>query len=298
MKKMKIKYYKHKLQNLIVVEDIVTIHYLELNRDFSFRNESHDFWELIYVDKDSVVAKTDYGEVIVNEGEILFHKPNEPHSHASYGENSPNVFIVSFVCKSRAMPFFETRKVKVSKDVARFIYHIVEEGKRTFNLPHYDPDLKKMELLESPTLGGQQLIKNYLELLLISIMRAETEKTNTGVVFLRENEKSEGITSLAIAYMKENLDKKLSISKICEKVHYNKSYLFSIFKKETGKTVMQYFTRLKIEKAKQLLREDKLNVAQISEALAFDTPNYFSKTFKKITGYSPLQYRKMHLSPL
>ncbi len=295
---MKIRYYKHKLQNLIVVEDIVIIHYLELKRDYSFPPESHDFWELIYADKDSVIAKTDYGEVVVEEGEMLFHKPTEVHSHVTNGQSVPNVFILAFVCKSRAMRFFENRKVKVSKELAKFIYHIVEEGKRTFNLPHYDPTLTKMEFLKEPALGGEQLIKNYLEILLISLMRAETENAARDVVFLRENEKPEGISARIINYMKENVDKKLSINAICEEVHYNKSYLFNIFKKDTGKTVMEYFVLLKIEKAKSLLRKSNLNVTQISESLSFDTPNYFSKTFKKVTGYTPLQYKKIHLAAL
>ncbi len=292
---MKIRYYKHKLQNLIVVEDIVTIHYLELTPDFTFRSEEHDFWELIYVDKHSVIAQTDYGEVVVEEGEMLFHKPNEVHSHAANLKTAPNVFILSFVCKSRAIRFFEERKIKVGKQFAKFIYMLFEEGKKTFNLPHYDPNLTKMEVLPAPTLGGEQLIKNYLEILLISVMRAETEK-DTGVIFLREKEEDEGITARTIAFMKENLDKKLSVAEICEEVHYNKSYLFRTFKKDTGSTVMEYFTRLKVEQAKQHLRKGELNVTQIAERLAFDTPNYFTKTFRKITGYSPLQYRKIHSS--
>ncbi len=293
---MKLKYYKHKLQNLIVVEDIVTIHYLELKKDFAFREESHDFWELVYVDKEGIIAQTEGGQVCVEEGEILFHKPNAVHSLAADGARSPNVFILSFVCKSRAMNFFEGRKLRVHKGSAEFIYRIVEEGKKTFNLPHYNPDLTKMELLDSPTLGGQQLIKNYLEILLIGMMRAETEKAGAGVFFLREREETEGITARAIAYMKKNLHAKLTIAEICEEVHYNKSYLFRTFKKDTGSTIIEYFTRLKIEQAKKYLREGKLNVTQIAESLAFDTPNYFTKTFRKITGYSPLQYKKIYLS--
>ncbi len=295
---MKIKYYKHKLQNLIVVEDIVTIHYLELKPDFAFRQEEHDFWELVFADKESVIAQTENERIVVEEGEMLFHKPNEIHSLAANGKTAPNVFILSFVCKSRAMNFFEGRKLKVNKSFARFIYMIAEEGKKTFNLPLYNPDLTKMELLENPTLGGQQLIKNYLEILLIGMMRAETEKEGAGVYFLRDEEENEGLTARVIAYMKENIDKKLTVADLCEQVHYNKSYLFRTFKKDTGTTVIQYFIRLKIEQAKQYLRDGKLNVAQIAETLAFDTPNYFTKTFRKITGYTPLQYKKIYLSSI
>ncbi len=295
---MKIKYYKHKLQNLIIVEDIVTIHYLELKKDFAFRQESHDFWELVYADKQSVIAQTGGESIVVEEGEMLFHKPNEVHSLAANGRTAPNVFILSFVCKSRAMNFFEGRKLKVNKSFTKFIYMIAEEGKKTFNLPRYNPDLTKMELLENPTLGGQQLIKNYLEILLIGMMRAETEKAGAGVYFLREKEENESLTARTIAFMKENLTAKLTVAEICEQVHYNKSYLFRTFKRDTGSTVIEYFTRLKIEQAKQYLREGKLNVTQIAEALAFDTPNYFTKTFRKITGYSPLQYKKFYLSSI
>ncbi len=295
---MKVKYYRHKLQNLIVVEDIVTIHYLELKKDFAFHEESHDFWELVYVDKEGIVADVEGGQVCVEQGEILFHKPNAVHSLAADKQRAPNVFIISFVCKSRAMSFFEGRKFKVHKGFAEFIYRIVEEGKKTFNLPHYNPNLTKMELLEAPTLGGQQLIKNYLEILLVSMMRAETEKAGAGVYFLREKEETESITARAIAYMKANVGTKLTIAEICEEVHYNKSYLFRTFKKDTGSTIIEYFTRLKIEQAKKYLRDGKMNITQIAEALAFDTPNYFTKTFRKITGYSPLQYKKIYLSSI
>ncbi len=295
---MKLQYYKHKLENLVVVEKIVTIHYLELNRDFDFPTEEHDFWELVFADKQSVIASGSGENVVVEEGEAIFHKPNAPHSLAADGKRAANVFVLSFVCKSRAMNFFEGRKLKVPKQFVRFIYMIAEEGKRTFNLPRFDPTLTKMELLPSPALGGQQLIKNYLEILLIGMMRAETERADADVIFLREEETGEGITSRAIAYMKENLTKKLSVAEICEEVHYNKSYLFRTFKKDTGSTVMEYFIRLKIEQAKRYLREGTLNVAQIAETLAFDTPNYFTKTFRRITGYSPLQYKKIYLSSL
>ena len=55
---------------------------------------------------------------------------------------------------------------------------------------------------------------------------------------------------------------------------------------------MAYFIELKINQAKQLLRENELSVKEISEKLAFNTPDYFTKTFKRITGVTPLAYKK------
>ena len=56
---------------------------------------------------------------------------------------------------------------------------------------------------------------------------------------------------------------------------------------------MSYFTRLKIDHAKRLLRETPMPIGEISDLLSFDDANYFSKTFKKLTGYTPSTYRKM-----
>ena len=128
--KMKVNYVKTDIKSIINVSKIVTIHYYEFDKNFAFNGESHNFWEMVYVDKGKVLVSCNNNAVELSQGDIIFHKPNELHSHMADGENTPNVFILSFVCKSRAMPFFENRKVKLGKDLARFVYHIFEEGKR------------------------------------------------------------------------------------------------------------------------------------------------------------------------
>jgi AraC-like DNA-binding protein len=204
------------------------------------------------------------------------------------------VFIISFVCKSEAVHFFENKKLKLSKDLRKFIYMIIEESKKTFDLPYSNPDLKKMPLRVRPTLGGQQLIKNLLEILLINIMRSETETENENTTFLFKEDFDGQVTKKIIEILNENVHGTLRIDELCNQLNYNKSYLFRQFKANTGRTIMAYFSSLKIERAKKLLRETDMTITQISEQFAFDTPNYFSKTFKKITGYTPLQYKKIH----
>ena len=293
--RMEKRYYKHKIENLLIVNKIVTIHYFEFDKRFCAPTESHDFWELVYADKGDIVCTADGKERVLLEGEMLFHKPNEPHSLRANGVSAPNVFIISFECKSEAVRFFEERKLTVDKALIKFIYAIIEEGKRTFDLPYSDPNLKKMHLKSKPALGGQQMIKNYLELLLMSLMRSETEKENPEAVFLPREEFGERVAEQVILFLKSNLDKKLEIADVCAGVHYNKSYVCKQFKQATQQTVMAYFTQLKIERAKRYLRETDMSVTQIAEKLAFDTPNYFSKTFKRLTSFTPLQYKFNHL---
>jgi AraC-like DNA-binding protein len=151
-----------------------------------------------------------------------------------------------------------------------------------------------MPLSETPTLGGLQLIKNYLEILLINVLRDETEKDGKNKIFLPAGEKG-GLIENITAFLEKSVESSLNMEMIAGHTNYSKSYIFRTFKKHTGTSVISYFNNLKIERAKNLLKEAKLSVNQISELLKFDSPSYFSKAFKKITGYSPLQYKKIVL---
>lgn len=289
-------YFQHKLNNLISVNKIVTIHYFEFEKDFCTKGESHDFWEMVFAEKESLLCSADGKKFLLEQGELLFHKPNEFHTLAANGKNAPNVFILSFVCKSESMKFFENKKFPLSPHLVKFIYPILEEGRKTFDIPYSDPNLKKMKLLPQPTLGGEQLIKNYLEIFLINLLRDQTETAQGNATFLPWKELSTKPIDDVTAILKENVYTALSIDDICKKTAYSKAYLFRIFKAKTGKTIMAYFIELKIKQAKQLLRENELSVREISEKLAFNTPDYFTKTFKRVTGLTPLAYKKRSTS--
>ena len=290
---MEIQYYKHKIENLLTVNKIVVVQYYEFDKDFTSQTESHNFWEMTYVDKGNVLCYRDGEELLLSEGEVLFHKPGITHSLKTDGKRAPNVFIICFEMKSAAAGFFENRRMRLDNRLCGLVFNIIEESKRTFDLPYSDPELRKMKLLSSPVLGGMQVIRNYLETLLINLMRDGSDASSQEAVFLRHEELDGKIAERIIAYMREHVEEKLSIADICERFHYNPSYIFRQFKKAVGCSVMAYFTRLKIERAKLLLRETELSVAEVAAALSFDSPNYFTKTFKRITGYTPFTYRKM-----
>jgi quercetin dioxygenase-like cupin family protein len=220
-KPMEKKYYKHKLENLLVISKIITIHYFEFDKKFVSHEESHDFWELVYADKGDLICTSDGKEIILKEGEVIFHKPGVIHAHRADGRRAPNVFIVSFECKNEAIRYFEDRHMAVDKGLLRFIFAIIEESKKTFDLPYSDPALKKMKLLENPALGGQQLIKNYLELLLINLMRNDAEKNSSEAVFLSRERYDERISDQVIEYMKEHIFESLLVEDVCGILHYN-----------------------------------------------------------------------------
>jgi two-component system response regulator YesN len=77
-------------------------------------------------------------------------------------------------------------------------------------------------------------------------------------------------------------------------VHFHPAYLSRFFKKRTGLSLSEYMMAQRIERAKTLLIEPKLTVGHIVNRLGYDNSSHFSRTFKKMTGYTPLQFRKLY----
>ena len=70
---MKATYVKTQLQNVINISKIVTVHYYEFDKNFVFDGESHNFWEMVYIDKGRVQVRRDEATLVLSQGEILFH---------------------------------------------------------------------------------------------------------------------------------------------------------------------------------------------------------------------------------
>lgn len=95
-------------------------------------------------------------------------------------------------------------------------------------------------------------------------------------------------------YMKENFHKNLTQDFISSLFFLNRSYLSTLFKKQTQKKFVDYLNELRIEQAKLLLRKTDRKLYRIAKAVGYDNVKYFFRIFKKITGETPEAYRKKH----
>lgn len=107
----------------------------------------------------------------------------------------------------------------------------------------------------------------------------------------KNTSKNSRIISKIRSIVQEGYASELSISRIAEEVFLTPNYISLIFKKETGETVTDYITRVRIDKAKELLHATDLKVMEISELVGYENPHYFSTVFKKTAGMHPLKYR-------
>ncbi len=98
-----------------------------------------------------------------------------------------------------------------------------------------------------------------------------------------------------IAQLRAHIDKcysqDLSLEQLSRDMGLSYCYLSSLFKAETGRTLTDYIADVRVQRAKELLAEGRLSVAQVSEAVGYPDANYFSRVFKKCAGVSPMEYR-------
>ena len=92
--------------------------------------------------------------------------------------------------------------------------------------------------------------------------------------------------------MTNNLAAEASLTELAELAGMSRSRYTSAFRKVTGCSPVEYFNRLKVQKACELLRFSRKPVAEIGRELGFADPYYFSHAFKKMTGVSPANFRK------
>ncbi|SFL25553.1 two-component system, response regulator YesN [Paenibacillus sp. 1_12] len=126
-------------------------------------------------------------------------------------------------------------------------------------------------------------------------MQTETERFFNNFTTWQQKY-SENAVFKAERYMEEHYSESLPLQQVASHVHLNASYFSHLFKKETGRSFIDYLIELRMEKAKQLLSNTDMKITEISGRIGYDLPNYFAKLFKQATGLSPKDYRKLYQS--
>ncbi len=283
------KFYMHKISNLLNIQKIVTVHYQALEKNYISPEEKHDFWEINYADKEDIFVGVDGEKLELKQGEMLFIKPNQPH-YVESGEKEPNLFIISFSCRSESMNFFSDKKYAVPENYRYLLQNIMAEADATFDLPEFDPNLNKLKLKETPNLGGEQIIKNSLESLLIYMLRTAQKRSTTQEFFVSKIADSSELEDEIVRILRASVYGKFSLKDLSASLHYGTTRLCTFFREKTGKSIYQTYLKLKLDEAKKLIRKNK-SFAEITDLLCFDSLSTFTFVFKKHVGMTPSEYR-------
>ena len=286
-------YYGTHLKDCIRINELYTVHYFEYSKNYKFYGESHDFWEFVYMDKGEVIVTADDRDFALSGGQIFFHKPNQWHNLRANGEIAPNIAIVSFSCTSPEMSFFEDKIFTLTPYEKELLQKVVFEGKKSFKGKLNLVNQKKMEKREDAPFGTEQIIKNNIELLLISIVRNNAEqKTTKKLDFASVSSHGEQIVKRILEILEARVHTTVNLDEIAKDLYFSKTYVKSVFKKYVGTSIIQYFNRLKIDEAKRLISLNEFSYTEIAAKLGFSSVHYFTRLFKSLTDMTPSEYQK------
>lgn len=271
----------------IEVRRLYSIHYFEYGGGYVFPGEAHDFWELLYVDKGTVEVKAGERFHRLTRGQVIFHQPGEFHALAAAGA-LPDLVVAGFACESRGMDFFRQRVTVLLPEERALLARMVAESAAAFSTPLNDPETPELRRRERQPFGAEQLLCAALEELLIRLTRRQAEPLPQAV---RRREDG-GTLAQVMEYLSQRVDQSLTLEQICRDNLVGRSQLQKLFHTQTGGGVMTYFTQLKLQSARRMIREGRMNFTQISAALGFQSVNYFSRRFRLSTGMSPSEYAR------
>lgn len=278
---------------VIHVDKIITLFYMELSKSFRYDGEQHDFWEMVYIDKGEMICTADKSRFILKSGEMTFHKPNEFHNLSGDNRVAPNVSIITFECKSRAMKYFEGKIFRLDAEEKGLLSMLFAEGLSCFRMEdEQNPLLQNLKKIEDAPFGSSQMTKNLLEAFLIRLHRHTdvlTKKMRRSYV-IDGVDVPWGIKEI-LDYLHANIYGKVTIADVARVTGKSESSVKQLFSSYRRDGIIAYYTRLKINEAKRLIREGKYNMTQISDMLHFSNPQYFSRCFKAVTNKTPSEYK-------
>jgi AraC family transcriptional regulator, melibiose operon regulatory protein len=141
--------------------------------------------------------------------------------------------------------------------------------------------------MNNKTSSYETLVKLYFCELFILLSRLIEENKNNG------DKASKKYVTQAVKFIEDSLVQDLTTEIISREVHISPDYLHHIFRDSTGFSVMEFVTIKRIDKSKELLKATKKKITEIASLVGLPNSQYFSTLFKKYTGMTPNQYRKL-----
>lgn len=292
---------KWNLKKEFEIKAIDALYYFEYKSDFIFQSDYHGDWRLFYVKEGACEISFSHikdSHIILQKGEIFIEAPEKYYTFKSASGKPCLLFCTGFYCGSPHMQLLSDRMLKCAKDSQHFLSLLIKEGQQSFLSHVSDGGQHVLDRRLNQPFGGEQLTGMYLEMLLISLMR----QYSVCVPDNQEDIKEPGQTALSksdsvllnriTGYYSSHITKGVSIAELCDTFDIGRSHLQRIFREQTGHSAIDYFCRMRVSLAKQLMQENQMSLTQTARALGYSSVHYFSRQFKKITGIPPSIYQK------
>ena len=237
---------------------------------------SHSFAEVFFVTSGEGYFCTEENEVPIKENTLLMINPNIRHTEKSCESCDLSYIIMGIDNLYFSFPGFKDHSFHAfnlgnkAQDVIPILNLTLEEvmihQQTSFSICHHYLSVFFLKI--------QNLLKDQFSLWTIRNYPCECE--------------------LIKDYMSRHYSKNITLDSLSELSGLNKYYLTRIFSKSYGISPINYLLERRILQAEELLKTTDMTISQISDSVGFSTANYFSQSFKRCTGMTPISYRETH----
>ncbi|MBS5695776.1 MAG: AraC family transcriptional regulator [Lachnospiraceae bacterium] len=206
-------------------------------------------------------------------GNILLFRPHEPQTYSYYFEEHPEIYWIHFTGN-------ECKEI-----IQKYNLHNCYIGEHSLLKTLFQEII--IELQIKKPYFEEMVLSNFLQIL------ATIARSHQQILSPLENDFS--INRLVIQLNQKYMDD-WNIESMAEYCKLSTGYFSHLFKKRMGSAPMKYLTELRIEKAKELIATNSMNLSDIAQMVGFTDPLYFSRVFKKTTGIPPKEFQQSLLT--
>lgn len=237
-------------------------------------------------------------EHMCDEGQILFL--GELHSEKQKQENIGKILDSKFIF----MCLETGERVKLLEYLQKMVASVKKKDKSLINMQYFQMDLlqivgvylhkqdRDLEFLFEDSNYGEIQKKSLTSEL--SMIRWNTYLINKVFDDIKNRKKSDDMVEVLVDYIREHYEEPISRNILAEQVHFSPDYVGKAFKKQMGVSIHDYVNKLRIEKAKTMMLSTNYKIIDIAMMVGFENMPYFSSVFKKYTGCSPAEYKRIH----
>lgn len=186
---------------------------------------------------------------------------------------------------------FEYAQEAVKHGAFRFLLKPVRTEDLTLAISEAVKEIRSAKSKDAIFNNLEKRVKEYY-----GIEQAEEESTSDRE---KNEETSSGsptyLVGKALTYMKEKYAGNLSLKTVADEIYVSTWYLSKLLKKETGDNFINILNRIRVENAKKLLSDPQYKIYEIANIVGFTDVPYFTKTFKKVTGQTPMEYKNSNV---
>lgn len=257
------------------LREIFTCFYQVRKSNYTFPGETHDYYELTYIDHGTLDTSVDGQKYRLQKYDLILYYPGQFHTQSTDSQSTCSYLTITFDMKNELKGDLKNRVFHTRKD----IYQVLSEF---------------MKCIQTEGYMNSELTLLYLKQVLILLYQFDEKEEEAQVTTgnpMQEHYESTLLNEILV-FINNNVYKSFTVEDLCLKFSISRSSLQNLFKTNIHITPKQYISNVKLNQAKIMIHEHNRTISEISDILGFTSIHYFSRKFKLQYGVSPTEYAK------